>query len=60
MQKAENNALGTVVKPPAPGWTCKLDSKAKGYVCRKGGNAIEDQLIWTLKGRRVGPAPKAP
>jgi hypothetical protein len=62
MQKFETNSSSTLTanKPPAPGWTCKLNHHAKAYVCRKGTNAIEDQIVWTLGGHRVGPAPKGP
>lgn len=62
MQKFEKNASSTLTinKPPAAGWKCRFSSHAKGYVCRKGADVIEDQIVWTLKGRKVGPAPKGP
>jgi hypothetical protein len=62
MQSFENNASSTLTinKPPAPGWTCKFNKKAQGYVCKKGPNVIEDQIVWKLHGTRVGPLPRTP
>lgn len=62
MQKFENNAGSTLTlnKPPVPGWSCKFSTHARGYVCRKGANVIEEQIVWTLAGKRVGPRPKGP
>ena len=62
MQRFENNASSTLTinKPPAPGWTCKFNKKAQGYVCKRGSNVIEDQVVWKLHGTRVGPLPRTP
>jgi hypothetical protein len=62
MQRFENNASSTLTinKPPAPGWTCKFNKKAQGYVCTRGPNVIEDQVVWKLHGTRVGPLPRTP
>lgn len=62
MQKFENNASSTLTinKTPAPGWTCKFNRKARGYVCRKGKDVIEDQVIYKLHGSPVGPRPRTP
>ena len=62
MQRFENNASSTLTinKPPAPGWTCKFNKKAQGYVCKKPPNVIEDQVVWKLHGTRVGPLPRTP
>lgn len=62
MQRFEKNASSslTINKPPAPGWTCKLNSKARGYVCKNGGNVIEEQIIYKLHGATVGPPPRTP
>lgn len=62
MQTFENNASSTVTinKPPALGWSCKFNKKAQGYVCKKGPNVIEDQVVWKLHGNTVGPRPRTP
>jgi hypothetical protein len=62
MQKFENNASSTLTinKPPAPGWACKFDHKAEGYVCRKAKNVIEAQVVYKLHGTTVGPPPRTP
>jgi hypothetical protein len=62
MQSFENNAssLLTIGTPPAPGWACKFSHKAQNFVCRKGPNVIESQLVWKLHGKTVGPPPRTP
>lgn len=62
MQAFEKNATSTLTinNPPAPGWKCSFSKKAEGYVCRSGGNVIEDQLVWKLHGQTVGPRPRTP
>jgi hypothetical protein len=62
MQRFENNASSTLTinTPPAPGWTCRFNKRAQGYVCKKGSNVIEDQVVWKLRGTRVGPLPRTP
>jgi hypothetical protein len=62
MQKFENNAKSTLTinKPPAPGWKCKFNKKARGYVCKMGKDVIEDQTVYKLNGKTVGPAPRTP
>lgn len=62
MQKFENNASSTLTinKPPAPGWSCKFNRKARGYVCKKGKDVFEDQVLYKLHGTTVGPQPHSP
>jgi hypothetical protein len=62
MQAYEHNQMSTLTqgKPPAPGWSCKFDHKVAGDVCKKGTNEIEDQFVYKLHGKIVGPRPRTP